>query len=149
LCLIVTDQWESKRGSLVFRIPDFETYLEQTPPTKNLLARPFENLRGDDKFQEIHVPSIFDGRTEYDGGSTQFSFSIPTQESLLFESRKLGLLISSRVDRHYMFQCITRVLCKLSRRLITGDCNWYVDDSMGISSTTLVREDLAVVKETL
>jgi hypothetical protein len=48
-----------------------------------------------------------------------------------------------------MFQCITRVLCKLSRRLITGDCNWYVDDSMGISSTTLVREDLAVVKETL
>jgi hypothetical protein len=48
----------------------------------------------------------------------------------------------------YVFQCITRVLCKLSRRLITGDCDWYVDDSMGISPTVLVKEDLAVVKET-
>jgi hypothetical protein len=48
----------------------------------------------------------------------------------------------------YVFQCITRVLCKLSRRLITGDCDWCVDDSMGISPTTLVREDLTIVVDT-
>jgi hypothetical protein len=48
----------------------------------------------------------------------------------------------------YVFQCITRVLCKLSNQLISGDCDWYVDDSMGISPTVAVHEDLAVVKTT-
>ncbi len=41
----------------------------------------------------------------------------------------------------YVFQCITRVLCKLSNQLISGDCDWYVDDSMGISPTVTVHED--------
>jgi hypothetical protein len=37
-------------------------------------------------------------------------------------------------------------LSKLSRQVISGDCEWYVDDSMGISPIVSVDADLAEVK---
>jgi hypothetical protein len=46
----------------------------------------------------------------------------------------------------YVFQRITRVLSRLSRQVISGDCEWYVDDSMGISPIVSVDANLSEVK---